>query len=122
MVATTSASGAISRRDLSAQTLGGISGWDPFGGISASGRAGERQTNHVAQCGQAREITWEFVVRRAQFAGDGGHGIVVLIQAAQPDGTTIAMATVVHHQYIDYSRLDRALSEFRALARLIAAP
>jgi len=32
------------------------------------------------------------------------------------------MATVVHHQYIDYSRLDRAMSERRALARLIAAP
>ena len=32
------------------------------------------------------------------------------------------MATVVHHQYIDYSRLDRAMSEWRALARLIAAP
>ena len=32
------------------------------------------------------------------------------------------MATVVHHQYIDYSRLDRAVGEWRALARLIAAP
>jgi hypothetical protein len=40
----------------------------------------------------------------------------------QSGGTTVAMATVVHHQYIDYSRLDRAVSEWRALARLIAAP
>jgi hypothetical protein len=32
------------------------------------------------------------------------------------------MATVFHHENIDYSRLDCAASELRALALLIAAP
>jgi hypothetical protein len=32
------------------------------------------------------------------------------------------MAIVVHHENIDYSRLDRAVSEWRALAQLIASP
>jgi hypothetical protein len=32
------------------------------------------------------------------------------------------MATVFHHENIDYSRLDRATSEWRGLAQLIAAP
>ena len=32
------------------------------------------------------------------------------------------MTTIFHHEYIDYSRLDRAASECRALAQLIAAP
>jgi len=32
------------------------------------------------------------------------------------------MATVLHREYINYSRLDRATSEWRALTQLLAAP